>query len=281
MDVDEFVALARRWPALDALREGPLDRRDLQERVGVSRPTIHRQARALEEAGLVTKRDGAYALTPVGEIAATEFARAFEVMDATAALSRVVRWLPVREFDFEFDRLRDAEVTLPHPGDPFAPTRRLVRRIHAADRIRMVTYTFLPEGNPATRRCFIEEEQHFEAVLAPTLVESILADPASAAYLRELLARGTPIGVASEPVPVILTVADDTVLIGAVDDGGSPQGVIATDDEAIHSWAEETVDDYFGRAERLATEDVDVEAGADASADADGDARAAAADGGT
>jgi predicted transcriptional regulator len=50
--------------------------------VGVSRPTIHRQVRALDEDGLVTKRDGAFALTPVGELAAAEFARVFEAMDA-------------------------------------------------------------------------------------------------------------------------------------------------------------------------------------------------------
>jgi predicted transcriptional regulator len=262
MNIDEFVGLARRWPVLDALREGPLDRRDLQERVGVSRPTIHRQARALAEDGLVTKRDGAFVLTPVGELAAAAFTRAFEVMDTVSALSRVARWLPLREFDFDFDfdRLRDAEVALPHPNDPFAPTRRLVRRIHAADRIRMVTYTFLPEGNPATRRCSIDAEQSFEAVLDPTLAETLLDDPASAAYFRELLTQGRRIAVAPEPVPIILTVADGTVLIGAVDDGGSPQGLILTDDDAIRSWAEETVDGYFERGDRITLEDVDVRA---------------------
>jgi predicted transcriptional regulator len=184
MEIDEFVGLTRRSPVLGALREGPLDRRDLQERVGVSRPTIHRQIRALESDGLVVKRDGAFVLTPVGELAAAEFARTFEVMGTVSTLSRVVQWLPVSAFDFDFARLRDAEVTLPHPNDPFAPTRRMLRRIHGADRIRMVTYTFLPEENPSTRRCSIREEQFFEGVMDRTLVEAVLADPASAAYFR-------------------------------------------------------------------------------------------------
>ena len=260
MNIDEFVGLARRWPVLDALREGPLDRRDLQGRVGVSRPTIHRQVRALDEDGLVTKRDGVFVLTPVGELPAAEFARTFEVMDTVSALSRVVRWLPIPEFDFDFDRLRDAEIVLPHPNDPFAPTRRLVRRINAADRIRMVTYTFLPEGNPATRQCFVEADQYFEGVLDPKLVETICADPSSAAHLQELLTQGRRIAVAPEPVPIILTVADGTVLIGTVDEGGSPQGVIMTDDDVIRTWAEETVDGYFERGDRLTPEDVGVRA---------------------
>jgi predicted transcriptional regulator len=260
MDVDEFVGLTRRWSVLDALRDGPLDRRDLQDRVGVSRPTIHRQVRALRADGLVTKRDGAFVLTPVGELAAVEFTRTFEVMDVVSALSRVVRWLPVREFDFEFTRLRDAEVVLPRPHDPFAPTRRMLRSVHGADHVRMVTYTFLPEGNPATRRCFVGEDQFFEGVLDPALVETILADPASAAHLRDLLARGARIAVAPEPVPIILTVADGTVIIGAVDEGGSPQGLIVTDEEAVRAWAEETVDGYLDRAEQLVTGDVDARA---------------------
>jgi predicted transcriptional regulator len=257
MDIDEFVGLARRWGVLDALRAGPLDRRDLQERVGVSRPTIHRQVRALADDGFVRKQDGAVGLTPVGQLAAVEFARTFDAMDAISALNRVVRWLPVREFDFEFARLRDAEIVLPHPNDPFAPTRRLVQEAHGADRLRMVTYTFLPEGDPAARRCFITEDQFFEGVLDPTLVDTLLADPAAAGHLRDLLAQGARIAVAPEPVSIVLTVADGTVIIGAVDDGGSPQGLIVTDDEAVQAWADRTVDGYVQRAERLTQADVD------------------------
>jgi predicted transcriptional regulator len=257
MDIDEFVGLARRWSALDALREGPLDRRDLQERVGVSRPTIHRQVRALDEDGLVTKRNGTFVLTPVGELAATEFARVFETMDTVSALSRVVRWLPVEEFDFDFARLRDAEVVLSHPNDPFAPTRRMLRQVHGADHIRILTYTFLPEGDPATRRCFIEEHQSLVGVLDPRLFEALLADPASAAHLRELLAGGACVAVAPDPVPIILTVADGTVLIGAVDEGGSPQGLIVTDDEVVRMWAEDAIDEYLAQADRITPDGVE------------------------
>ncbi|MDZ7702257.1 MAG: ArsR family transcriptional regulator [Halobacteriales archaeon] len=255
MNIDEFVGLTRRWPVLDVLRSGPLDRRDLQERVDVSRPTIHRQLRALRDAGLVTKRNGTFALTPVGDIAAAEFGRLFEVMDTVTTLGQVVPWLPVAELDFDFDRLRDAEVTLPRRSDPFAPTRRLLRTIHGADHIRMVTYTFLPEGDPAARRCFVEEGQRFEGVLDSTLVHSLLEDPDSAAHLRELLERGAHISIAREPVPVVLTIADEQVSLGAIGEDGSPRGLIVTDDEVIRAWAEETVDDYLARAEHLTPKD--------------------------
>jgi predicted transcriptional regulator len=254
MDTDDFVALARRWTVLDALREGPLDRHELQERVGVSRPTIHRQLRSLREANLVAKPNGAFVLTPTGELTAAEFARTFAVLDTTAALSRMLDWLPVREFDFEFARLCDATVTLPHPTDPFAPTRRMLEVVHDADRIRMLTYTFLPEGDPASRQCFVGTDQVFEGVFDPTLVASLLADTASATHLHELLARGTRIAVTTDPVPFVLTIADETVLLGAVDDGGSPQGLIVTDDEVIRAWAETTFERSLGRARQLSPE---------------------------
>ncbi|ELZ45118.1 transcriptional regulator-like protein [Halorubrum coriense DSM 10284] len=199
----------------------------------------------------MTKRDGTFGLTPAGELAATEFSRMFDVMDTVSALSQVALLLPVAEFDFEFDRLRHAEVTLPRHNDPFAPTRQMLRIIHGADHIRMVTYTFLPEGDPAARRCFVEEGQSFEGVLDSTLVRSLLEDPASAAHLRELLTRGAEISIAPEPVPIILTIADEQVIIGAVDDDGSPRGLIVTDDEVIRAWAEETVDDSLVGADQL------------------------------
>lgn len=267
MDTEEFVGITRRWPVLEALRQGPLDRRELQERVGVSRPTIHRQVRALREDALVVKRDGAFALTPVGELAAAGFARVFEVMDTVSGLSQVARWVPVEVFDFDLDRFRGAEVVLSHPNDPLAPTRRMLQQVHGADDIRILTYTFLPEGDPATRRCFIEDHQSLVGVLDPELLEALLADSASAAHLQKLIAGRARVAVAVEPIPIILTIADETVLLGAVDEGGSPQGLVVTDDEVIRTWARETVDAYFERADRLTSAAVG--------------ARAVAADGGS
>jgi hypothetical protein len=57
-----------------------------------------------------------------------------------------------------------------------------------------------------------------------------------------------------------LTSADEQVLIGAVDDGGSPRGLIVTEDEVIRAWAEETIDDYLTRAEQISPEDAGVRA---------------------
>jgi hypothetical protein len=148
----------------------------------------------------------------------------------------------VTEFDFAFDRLRHAAVTLPRRADPFAPPRRLLRSVHGADHVRMLTYPFLPEGDPAASRCFVEEGQSFEGVPNSTPVRSLLADPASITHLRELLAGDTRVGVASEPVPVVFAIAAEQVVVG-------------------------TVDDYLARAEQLGAEDVS--------------ARAATTDGGT
>jgi hypothetical protein len=155
------------------------------------------------------------------------------------------------DFDFDFDRPRHAAVTLPSRTDPFAPTRRLLRSVYGADHVRMLTYNFLPEGDPAAGRCFVEAGQPFKEGSDSTLVRSLLAGPASTTHLRELLTRDARIGVVSKPVPVVLAIADEQVVVGAVDDGGGPRGLIVADDGAIRSWAEETVDDLLARAEQL------------------------------
>jgi hypothetical protein len=57
-----------------------------------------------------------------------------------------------------------------------------------------------------------------------------------------------------------LTIAHERVIIGAVDDGGSPRGLIVTDDEVIRAWAEQTVDDSLAQAEQLTPEAIDTRA---------------------
>jgi len=47
--------------------------------------------------------------------------------------------------------------------------------------------------------------------------------------------------------------------MGAVDDGGSPHGLLVTDDEVIRTWAEETVGDFLARTEPLAPETIDTQ----------------------
>jgi hypothetical protein len=111
----------------------------------------------------------------------------------------------------------------------------------------VVAYGFLPDGDQAARRCFVEAGQSFEVLVHATLVRPPLEDPASAAHLRELLARGAPTGVAPDPVPIIPTTADDRVVVGVVDGDGSPWGLIVTEGEVTRAWAEETVDESLAR----------------------------------
>ena len=61
--------LRKRAPLLALLADGPRDQRDLRDDLGVSRSTVYKSVKELEDAGLVAERDGGYALTEFGRLA--------------------------------------------------------------------------------------------------------------------------------------------------------------------------------------------------------------------
>ena len=57
--------------------------------------------------------------------------------------------------------------------------------------------------------------------------------------------------VHSRSVPFTMEIADDAVVVNAVDDHDRLQAAIVSDDPAVREWAERTLDAYFSDAEPL------------------------------
>jgi len=69
-DGDDLPSLVgRREPTLRLLSDGPTTNRDVIDALEVSRSTVTRALRELEEAGFVGRRDGGYATTLAGRFA--------------------------------------------------------------------------------------------------------------------------------------------------------------------------------------------------------------------
>ena len=65
-DWEVLAEVTKLAPGLHALSHRSLDRRDLEERIGVSKTTGYRLTRSLEKRGLVERVESAYALTTDG-----------------------------------------------------------------------------------------------------------------------------------------------------------------------------------------------------------------------
>lgn len=74
--LDDYLSvLDRRADLLDALVDGPTEKRELVEVLGVSRSTIDRAVRELEGGDLVERRNGAVALTFLGRLSYASYVR--------------------------------------------------------------------------------------------------------------------------------------------------------------------------------------------------------------
>lgn len=72
VDTDLLGDIVRHGPVLEALRQEPLDRGEIETRLDVSRATSHRFTQWLDEQGFVEKVDGRFELTGRGEAVADE-----------------------------------------------------------------------------------------------------------------------------------------------------------------------------------------------------------------
>lgn len=87
-DVQFLANSANRIRVLEALRDGPASRRELQEETGVPRSTAARVLDDAEARGWVDSRGSQYRITPVGEVTVSEFRAYVKTMQGIRHLGR-------------------------------------------------------------------------------------------------------------------------------------------------------------------------------------------------
>jgi len=232
-------ASTNRVRALEALAEGAADRRDLEEAAALTRATLSRTLAAFEDRDWVVRTRGRYDLTPLGAFVARELGAFVDRMDVATALGEVVRWFPEAGFGFDLARLSAADVVRPSKEDPLAPTNNMVRRLAAARRARVLTYSVLPACLDASWRRVVDDEQRLEVVFEPAALDAIGADPTMAERAADLLgSESASVYRSADDLPHVLILADDVANLCLTGPDGSPRAVIDTDDEEVVAWAE-------------------------------------------
>jgi len=240
---DELVELARRASALAALREGPLDRRDLQERLDVSRPTVHRISRSFEDRGIVERTDAGLSLTPLGGVIAEtveEFQRTVETAHRVEPLFEV---LADPDPSFVREAFSDATVTTAEPGDPYAGVRRFMSLVSDSDTLRGIDPAAINPLHVDDLHERIVDGMETEAVFLPDVVESLLGSNPERA--REAFESGHLTLRVHPELPFGLILCDARIGVGVYDDDtGLLRAYVDTDAPAARRWAEDVYEEY-------------------------------------
>lgn len=262
-DVDFLARSAHRVEVLRTLASGDRTRRDLHDETGISQPTLGRVLGAFEDRNWVERKSPEYALTPLGELVVEAFEDLLETVETVHRLGGVLRKLPTEEMPFDVREFADATVWEPEPGNTFDHIRRMETVWYEADRARMLGSTLGPMS-PEERRELISGKDHsdrrVETIVSPGMFEKgmeVTEEIEMTEFAREMLESGRARGYLYDgPIPLILVVADGTAMLAPTDENGVPTVVVVTENEAIRSWVETTLDEYREQSVEVTADDL-------------------------
>ena len=242
----------RRATILDYLRDGPLDKRDLLDRVAASRSTIDRATEELLDRGLVRAVDGGYETTLAG-VLALEQSRAYE-RDADAIAAAAPALTPLwKESEVDVAFLRDADISLAADDDAVRLLAELGSAIRNADEVRGVFPQIARPEQLETLYTRANADADLDLVFSESLFDTLAST--FPGWLRGVVLGGTG-RVAVGPVPeyglVVCRAGDDREAFLLTYDDGRLHGVLRNRGSGA-AWADERVDTLRdGAADRSA-----------------------------
>lgn len=242
-DPDGFLELIRRAPMLEALGDQPLDRQDLEERLGISRATSHRFTRWLGDRGLIQRIDGEFHLTELGQVVTaavtgfkTDITTAFQLAPVLETLGDTRPPLPLAAFS-------NAVVTTPVHGDPYAPMTRYVSLVRETKTLRgFNTWAIAPTYMDEIQECILDGMET-DLIDPRPVVEDIMENYPERCV--EVCVSGHLIIRIHDSLPFGLTLFDDRIGIAVRDpETNTLSAFIDTDSSVALEWAEAVYEAY-------------------------------------
>jgi predicted transcriptional regulator len=248
-----LVRSPARLRILRELSEDPgLDRRELDSRLEVSRTTVSRNLDRLVEREWVEEDRGTYRATPCGELLATELTDVLETVERARQVRPFFQWVSTESFDLGCRQLRDADVVVSTPGNPYAPVDRHVDRLSTARRLRCVLPVTGRRALETVEQAVRDGATSFEVVVAQEVAASFEHDDSLAPIFEGFRSHDRiEVFVTDAQVPYYLGIVDDVVQVGVGDDDGVPRALVESNDEAVREWAAETYRRYRESARPL------------------------------
>lgn len=253
LGTDRLVDVVRHGPVLEALLDEPLDRREIERRLDVSRATSHRFTRWLDEHGLTEKRDGRFRLTGYGEVVTEELLRFERNVAAAERLAPLLERICEDHKEFVVEPFADATVTVATPEDPYRPVRRFVSLVGSSGTLRGFNTTPMAPFHLEELHRQLFDETDVELIHSPDAIERLRSrdlDGTSAALRSGRFRLRT-----REALPYGLVILDDRVGIGGYDEEtGAMRAFVDTDAAVAREWAERVYAVYRERSTPLAEE---------------------------
>lgn len=253
----DVEALVGRADALDVLEDGPLRIPELGEELGVSRSTVHRLKNELAEQGVLQRSEGGLQLTRTGTFVASAVR---DLRDTVEACARIRPLLDVAEDlppGFDPAWFRGAEVTEPHPTDPYRPTQRFVELVQEAGTLR---------GYDTISLAPFAVDDIYEAILSGLETQVVFLPEVGRRMARNYPDRFAEVHEEGDvevrvhgDLPCGLAVFDDRMSLGGYDaETGAHEAYVDTDDPRALEWGRAEFRRVWDEAKPLDPSDLDL-----------------------
>ena len=245
-----LIDLLRRSPLLEELQGGPLDRREVRDRLKISRTTSYRYCRLLEEVGAIEKTDDVYRLTDSGILLTESLVRFKREADAALELTPVLEAIQDAPVDIDLREFGDAIVTSAEHGDPYAPVARFLSLVEETETLRGIDLDIIAP-------LYIDEIQQpiingmkTETIAISEATEYILDSYPEKCY--DACVSGHLTVKLHDNLPFGLVIFDHRVGIGVPKPGSRTLSAFAdTDSPHVRQWAEAVYETYESDAKLL------------------------------
>jgi len=246
-DPDLLIDLLRRSPLLEELQDDELDRRELQDRLDISRATSHRHTRLLGELGVIERTDGEFQLTESGQLLTDAIGRFKREANSALNLAPVLDAVQEAPVEIDTEAFAGATVTSAEQGDVYSPVARFVALAQETETLRGIDTDLIAPLYMEEIQGRIVAGMETEVIGLPEVTEEILAgypekcfDACASGYLTVKLHDELPFGLA---------LFDERVGIG-VGEGETRtlQVFVDTDAPEVYEWAEAVYEAYASEA---------------------------------
>lgn len=256
VDTDLLGDIVRHGPVLEALRQEPLDRGEIEERLDVSRATSHRFTQWLDKQSFVERVDGRFQLTGRGEAVADEVLRFEANVRTVHRLAPLLDRICGDHQEFVVEPFVDATVTVAKPDDPYRPVERFISLVEESGTFRGFNTTHMAPLALGEFHQRVFDGTDTEIIYLPHTVEKLFETyPTQAA---EAIERGHLTLRTRDKLPYGLAIFDERVGIGGYDEStGQMQVFVDAASPIAREWAERVYASVSADSEPLADERID------------------------
>lgn len=137
----EIGVLMKNWELVKELRDGPVDRHELAEQLGVSSKTVYRRSRTLIDLELVGRDSDGYRLTSLGGLHAELFEYVRDVSATISDVSGLFEEVPPDAVP-PFQVLENADIICSQPHAPAKPLETLESFVDDVTKVKDVSPVF-------------------------------------------------------------------------------------------------------------------------------------------